>query len=90
MDGTSHIDREFDAAVGELLLGAAIAPASGFDFGLLHGVCLQKRIEVLLLTPTPAVVVVLDLAVFQLADSRVSPIGQLDGQAGDFARCSPV
>lgn len=58
----SDIDRQFHAAAIQLRLRHAMALATSFNFRLLNGIRLQKRIEVLLRAPTASVVIVLQLA----------------------------
>ena len=58
---------------------------AGLDPGLLHSIGLQKPVEVLLRTPSSAVVVKLDSARLELADCRVFPVGKLDRQARNAA-----
>jgi hypothetical protein len=62
-----------------------VPPATSFRRCLANGIRLQEAVEVLLIAPTAAEVVELDLASGGVADDRVNPIRQLHGQVGDFA-----
>src|SRR5262249_43353172 len=79
--GTSaHVDREFDRAVRQALLGERMALSTGFEFSLFASIGLQKSIELLWLTPSAVVVVELQRALRRVADEGVPPTGQLHGQ----------
>ena len=79
------LDGQLDRAVGQRLLGDAVALPAGLDLGLFDGVGLQKAVELLLVAPGAAVVVELQAAAGQVADDRIVPAGQLDRQAGGRA-----
>ena len=72
---------EFDRAVIELGFSDPVPLLAGFDAGFLDGVSLEELVQPRLLAPETAVVVVLDLATFEVADDGIIPVRKLDAQA---------
>jgi hypothetical protein len=62
-----------------------MALASGFQAALFHGVTLQKRGEVLRVTPAAFKIVVLELACLQLTNNRIKLSRQLYAQTRNLA-----
>ena len=65
----------------EVGLGDHVALLPGLDLGLLDGIALQKRVQVLLLAPMTLVVVVLQRSVLEVADDGVRPIWKFHAEA---------
>src|SRR5262249_6700881 len=82
-------DLEPDAAVLERLLADLVALLARFEPGLLHRVQLQEAVELGLLTPAAAEVVVAHLPGGRVDDHGVLPAGQLHEQAGGLAAIEP-
>lgn len=80
------MDRELDVAAGQRLFRDGVSLPAGFDFGSLHGVCLEELRKPGGGAPPPLVVVVLQLSAAQIADDGVVPARQFDGQAGSRGR----
>lgn len=80
---------ELDRAVGQRLLGNAVALLASFELGPLDGVHLQEAAQLLLVAPVTLEVVVLHAAGSQVENRRVSPAGQPDGQASRLAAEQP-
>lgn len=79
-----HLNAQHDGTVFQTTFGQSVSLSPRFDPGFLHGIKLREPVEVLLLSPASAEVVVLKLARFHVADHRVSPARQIDGQARCF------
>jgi DNA invertase Pin-like site-specific DNA recombinase len=80
---------EQDAAVRQRLLGDAVAPEPRLDLGLLDGVHLNQPVEVPLVAPLAAEVVVADDPGGGVDDDRVLPVGEPDEQARGLAAVKP-
>ena len=72
-----------------MLFGDGVPSSPGFGLGPFAGIRLEEAIEVLLVAPPPAKVVVAELARRQIGDHRILPAGQLHDQALDFAAEEP-
>src|SRR5262249_14259992 len=82
-------DLEPDAAVLERLLADLVALLAGLEPGLLHRIQLQEAVELGLLAPAAAEVVVAHFPGGQVDDHGVLPAGQLHEQAGGLAAVEP-
>jgi hypothetical protein len=71
------------------LLGALVAPATGFTFGLLDRVHLQEAVDVPPVAPSPTKIIQLDLASGEVKHDGIGPIGQLHSEPFHFAAKEP-
>ena len=67
------------------MLRHCVAGPAGLESSFLHGVGLEESIQVPLLTPLAAVVVVMELAVLKINDDGIFPIGKRHHEAGGVA-----
>src|SRR3569833_2208330 len=75
-------DLHSNAAVAERLLADGVALLTCFELGLFAGVGLQEAIELFLLAPVPAIVVVAYFAGSRVDDGGIAPTRQLHEQSG--------
>ena len=62
-------------------LADQMALLASFNLGLLDGIRLQERVQVLLLAPMAVEVVVAHLAGLKVGDEGIAPAGELDARA---------
>ena len=76
------LDGQFDRAILQRSFGHLVPLAASLGLGTFDCIGLQKLVELGLLAPVALEIVVMHLAGAEIADGRVSPLGQLHGQAG--------
>jgi hypothetical protein len=79
----TDLDGHEDAPVFQGTLRGGVPPPPRFDLGLLDGVDLSEPLQVPLLPPMSAIVVLANRPTGRVDDHRRAPAGEFDEQPGD-------
>ena len=79
----TDLDRHEDASVFQSTLRGGVPPPPRFDFGLLHRVDLGEPLQMPLLSPASAIIVVANRPAGRVDDDRIEPAREFDEQPGD-------
>ena len=79
---TSNADGELDRTIAKSLLVDGMTMLPGFELCPLNRVALEQAVKLFLFTPTAVEIVEGDLARFDVANNRISPVSQLHGVSG--------
>lgn len=79
----TNLDGHEDAPVFQSTLGGGVPPPPRFDLGFLHRVDLGEPLQVPLLPPASAIVVIANHPAGRVDDDRIAPAGEFDEQPGD-------